>query len=131
MAIKSMTLLKGATITPTGGTAQTFVPDGVEVPGGVHVADGGQPDFRLREHTTYRTRNPRLVNGKYVKAKRWISHVIPCTGEDGNIDFVVIRNEIEFPPHFTAADLVDARKKGAQLYIDADLDSYYSIGDLS
>jgi len=84
MAIKSMTLLTGATITPTGGTAQTFVPDGVSIPGGVHVADGGQPDFRLREHTTYRTRNPRLVNGKYVKAKRWVSHVIPCTDSDGN-----------------------------------------------
>lgn len=131
MAIKRMTLLKGATITSTGGNAQTFVPDGVVIPGGVHVADGDQLDFRLREHTTYRTRNPRLVNGKYVKAKRWISHVIPCTDEEGKIDFVVIRNEIEFPPHFSAADLMDARKKGAQLYIDADLDSYFSIGDLS
>lgn len=131
MAIKSMTLLTGATITPTGGTAQTFVPDGVDIPGGVHVADGGQPDFRLREHTAYRTRNPRLVNGKYVKAKRWITHVIPVADVNGNIDFVVIRNEIEYPPYLSAAGLVDARKKGAQLYIDADLDSYYSIGDLS
>lgn len=131
MGIQNMTLLDGATVSATGGTTQTFTPDGVTVPNGIHVADAANADFKTRENVTFRTRNPQLVNGVYTKAKRWVTFTVPQVLGNGTIVFNLVRIEVEYHPDMASADFLDMLKKGAQLFIDADLTTFWSAGNLS
>lgn len=131
MGIQTMTLLSGATISATGGTSVNFVPDGVVIPSGVHVADSGNPDFKTRKNVTFRTRNPALVNGMYTKAKRSVTYVAPMVTTAGEIVFNLVRIEVEHHPDLAAADLLELQKAGSQLLFDADLTTFWSIGSLA
>lgn len=130
MGITNATLLSGATINVSGGTAKTFNSDGFVVPNGIHVVDIGDADYRTRMNLTLKNRNPVLVNGKFSKAKRWMTTVKPQVEADGSISFNVIRSEIEFSTTFPAADYTDLLKMHAQMFVDADFSSFLTIGSL-
>lgn len=131
MGIQNATLLAGATISVSGGTAKTFNPDGFAVPNGIHVVDIGDADYRTRLNITAKNRNPVLVNGKFSKAKRWLTLVKPQVEADGSISFNVIRTEIEFTTTLPAADYTDLLKMNAQLFTDSDFTSFLTIGSLA
>lgn len=131
MGIQNMTLLSGATVSATGGTTVNFAPDGVSVPNGVHVADSANADFKTRANVTLRTRNPQLVNGVFTKNKRWVTYVAPQVLSSGDIVFNLVRVEVEFHPDLAAADLTEMLKRGAQVMIDSDLATFWSMGSLS
>lgn len=131
MGIQNMTLLDGATVSATGGTAKTFTPDGVTVPNGIHVADAANADFKTRENIVFRTKNPALVNGEYTKGKRWVTYVIPMVLTSGAIVFNLVRVEVEVHPDMPSAAFVDMLKKASQLFIDSDMTTFWSAGSLS
>lgn len=131
MGIQNMTLLDGATVSATGGTTQTFTPDGVTVPNGIHVADAANADFKTRENIVFRTKNPALVNGEYSKGKRWVTFVVPQVLTSGTIVFNLVRIEVEVHPDMASADFTDMLKKAAQLFVDTDLATFWSAGSLS
>lgn len=131
MGIINATLLTGATISVTGGTAKTFNSDGFAVPNGIHIVDIGDADYRTRMNITLKNRNPVLVNGKFSKAKRWMTTVKPQIEADGTISFNVIRTEIESTTTFPAADFTDLCKMHAQMFVDADFASFLTIGSLA
>jgi hypothetical protein len=131
MSLENIGLLTGGTIDVTGGTAQSFSPDGVDIVNGIHLADAAETDYALRESLTFRTRNPQLVNGVYGKAKRWATYTSPMVTAAGTNVFNVCRIELEVHPELSLVDEVIFREKAAQLLFDADADAFWSSGSLA
>lgn len=116
----------------TGGTDQTFTPDGVAIPNGLHLADAATADFRVRPSVTLKTRNPQYNTGTgFTKGKRWASLTCPITLASGETAYNVFRVEVEIHPESTVAQEKDVRMRGAQLLFDADLDSFWTSGSLA
>lgn len=131
MGAQNATLLIGATITPTGGTVQTFTPDGVFIQNGVHLADAGDASYITRNSITLRTKNPTLTGGVYSKGKRWATLTVPKVLLDGTTAFNIVRIELEVHPETSAGDSTELLKKGAQLFIDTDLAAFWATGSLA
>lgn len=131
MGVQNTTLLSGATVAATGGTAQNFTPDGVFIQNGIHVADAGNASFITRESIAFRTKNPVLVNGVYTKGKRWITLTVPRVLASGQTAFDLVRIEIEIHPETSAADAAIMFGKASQLFFDTDVASFLSTGSLA
>lgn len=132
MSLDGMSILKDPTSASwTGGTPVTFENDGSDVNGGITVCDTSQPDFRLRETLTAKSRKPvRQSDGSYSKGRRFLSHTVPFTLADGTISLQKVRIEYELHPEAVAdaTFLHDLRHKQAQLQVDADLDKFFQLG---
>lgn len=134
MSAQSVTLREdaaAANITVAAGTDATFTPDGVEVPSGLHLADAGTADFRVRPKISIKTRNPQLNNGSFSKGKRWFTLTIPRLLADGTYVNDVVRVEQEAHPETSASDAEAHRLMAAQAMFDSDLSSFWSTGSLS
>ena len=134
MSANSLTLQTDAATTDisvVAGTDVTFTPDGVTVPNGLHLADAGVADFRVRPSITLKTRNPQLRNGVFTKAKRWITITQPRILADLTISYDVVRIEIEQHPESTAAQNDSLVAAACQTLFDADLASFRSSGSLA
>lgn len=133
MALKNMSLLAGATITASGGSAQAFTDDGLQIPNGVHLIVPADTDFVTRRQATAKYRAP-AYDAKalaWSKDKKSISYTKPIILASGAISFCVLRIERECHPEMAAADAVEMNKIGAQLLTDPDLDNYWANGSLS
>jgi hypothetical protein len=118
-------------MTPTGGSDKTFTNDGVVIPSGIHIANAGQADFRIREHVAIRNRNPSLNgNGAWSRDRKAITYTVPKLLADGTYVNNVIRIEREVHPESTAAEALDLNMVGAQLLTDADFTAYWTSGSL-
>jgi hypothetical protein len=130
MTLASCIVKTGSTaMTPTGGSDQTFTPDGQTVANGVHVHDAAQADFRVRDNITFKNKNPTLNgDGTYSKAKRSALLVMPRLLASGLVVFNLARLELEVHPEMVAAVELDLRMKAAQLFGDTDLTLFWSTG---
>jgi len=133
MGATAVTLKKDATgFTVTGGTDLLYTPDGVQVPGGLHLAASYVTSFAVRPNITLRTKNPVLDStGVYSKGKRWINVVIPKTLASGKTVFNLVRIETEIHPESTAAETADLINQAAQTLFDSDLSSFIATGSLA
>lgn len=132
MGIKTMSLLSGATLSATGGTALAFTDDGVSVNGGVHLVVPATADYRVRESATVKYRAPVLqMDGTYLRDKKSISYNVPLILASGKIVNNVIRVEREVHPELSAANATALNKIAAQLLFDTDLDNFWAAGSLS
>jgi hypothetical protein len=135
MGLTNAAIMTGATactITPTGGTTQTFSPDGLDVTNGLHIADVGQSDVRLQRTITVRNRRPTLQpSGKWSKWKRFITIITPYLKADGTIVNNYERIEREFDPETPAAVVLSNRYVAAQALVDSDFDGFHNSGSLS
>jgi hypothetical protein len=117
--------------TVAAGTNATYTPDGVDIPNGLHLADAGETDFRVRSNITLKTRNPQLVNGIFTKGKRWATFVQPKILADDSIVYNVVRIEVEAHPECSTTEVEALVSSGAQLLVDADFTSFLLTGSLS
>lgn len=133
MGLKNMSLLAGATISASGGTAQVFADDGVTIQNGVHLVVPADSDYQTRRQATCKYRAPALdaKTGQYGKDKKQISYAVPIVLESGAVSFNTIRIEREVHPSFSAANCIELNKIGAQLLTDPDLDNFWGAGSLS
>lgn len=132
MGLKNLSILTGATLSATGGTAKVFADDGVTIQNGVHTMVPATADYRVRESATYKFRPPQLlVDGTYTRDKKGVSLNIPYILASGKVVNNVIRIEREVHPEWAAANAVDLNKMAAQLLFDSDTDSFWSAGSLS
>lgn len=133
MGLKNMSLMTGATVSATGGSALSFVDTGVSVPNGISVTVPADADYQTRRGATIKYRPPVVdkTTGEYGKDKKSISLVKPAVLASGRVVFNTIRIEREVHPSLSAADATDLNKLGAQLLTDADLDNFWSAGSLS
>lgn len=133
MSIAALSIADSATsIAVTGGTAQVFSPDGVEVANGQHVAAAAVTDFRVRPHATFINKVPqRRGDGTYSYGTREIRFTEPYLHTDGKVYFVNYTVVCRYAPEVPAANQKNARFKTAQLLFDSDLESYNTAGDLT
>lgn len=131
MGLKNMSIVTGATIAVTGGTAKAFVDTGVSVPGGVNVVVPATA-ASVRESATFRFRPSQLLtDGSLTRKKETVSLTIPKLLASGKIVNNTLRIERDIHPESTAAESVDLNKLGAQLLVDTDTDNFWSVGSLS
>lgn len=132
MPLKSMSILSGAAIAVTGGSAKSFMDDGVSVPNGVHIVCPGTTDARIRENATFKVRPAALLaDGTYQRRKDVVSITFPQLLASGKVVNNVYRIERDIHPELADAVATDQRKMAAQLLVDADLDNFWLVGSLS
>lgn len=132
MALKNMSIVTGATVSVTGGTAVVFTDDGVSIPNGIHLVVPADVNYAVRRSATVKYRPPALdKEGIYSRDKKYISLTVPMTLASGKIVNNVIRVEREVHPEFAAASATDLNKLAAQLLIDSDADNFWNAGSLS
>lgn len=132
MGLKNLSIVSGAAIAVTGGSAKAFIDDGVTVPNGVHVVCPATVDARVREHATFKVR-PAVVlpDGTFQRRKDVVSITFPQLLASGKVVNNVIRVERDVHPELAAAEAVNQLKMAAQLLIDSDLDNFWLVGSMS
>lgn len=133
MGLKTMSLLAGATVAASGGSAQVFADDGVTINNGLHLIVPADTDYQTRRQATVKYRQPTLdpKTGSYGKDKKSISYTKPTVLSDGRVVFNTIRIEREVHPTLSAADADELNKIAAQLLTDSDAASFWATGSLS
>lgn len=132
MTMKNMSLLSGATVASTGGTALVFSDNGVTIPNGVQLVVPADPALATRRSVTARVRAPALGrDGVYGKDKKVMSFNVPLTLANGKIVNNVIRVEREVHPELPDADAAELNKIGAQLLTDSDTTAFWTVGSTS
>lgn len=130
MSIENLTLLTGPTVSITGGTTQTFAPDGAVVNRGVSVSDVSEADIRTRDVCVFKNTNGQLQNdGTWSKDRRSAKFVSPSLLPDGvTQDFPYFEITLVKSPLHSAAKLAAMKEKAIQLINDADLANFWSVG---
>lgn len=133
MALKNMSILDGATIAASAGTALVFADDGVTIANGVHLIVPADADYQTRRSLTVKYR-PSTIDPKtnsYGKDKKSMTLAEPVVLTDGRVVFNTLRIEREMHPSVSAANCVNFNKIGAQLLTDTDTDSFWANGSLT
>lgn len=133
MGLKTMSLLSGATLSASGGTALAFAENGATIANGLQLIVPGDTDYATRRYVTIKSRQPTLnpKTGSYGKDKKSMSLTLPCILTDGSVVFNVIRIEREVHPSVSAANVLELNKVAAQFLIDADCTDFWATGSLS
>lgn len=130
MPIKTASILVGATVSATGGTALAFTTDAQTVPNGVHVVDAAATDFRTATQITARNFKIPSVDkdGVYSKGRKGMTLVKPKILASGKTVFPLGRVEIEDHPEMTQAEKDELRLETAQMLIDSDFVTFWRVG---
>lgn len=133
MGIKTISLLTGATLAASGGSALAFADDGQSIPNGVHLVVPGDADYQTRRQATIKYRPPTLDarTGVFGKDKKTVCLVQPKVLTSGQVVFNTVRIEREVHPSTSAAEALDLLQVGAQFAFDADAEAFWSAGSIS
>lgn len=133
MGLKTMSLLAGATVAASGGTALAFAEDGVSITNGVHLMVPADADYQTRRMVTAKHKPPTIdtKTGVYSKDKKSISLTLPQVLPSGVVVFNVIRIEREVHPSLATASALELTKLGAQLLVDDNVVDFWATGSLS
>lgn len=133
MGLQNATVLDGATISATGGSAKTLSVDGIPVTNGIHLSDFSVADLRTRPNVTAKNR-PAAYNkstAKWTKGKREIVLTFPKILADGSIDYPLVRIDIEDHPECTDAELTKMFVWASQVFSDPDFTNFIKYGSLA
>lgn len=132
MSIENASILVGPTISVTGGTAQSFSPDGTNVSRGVQISDSSEADIRTRDLLVFKNTNGQLQSdGKWSKDKRSCKVVCPDLLPDGvTQDFPFIEINLVKSPLHSAAKLVALKEKAIQVLNDTDFTGFWTSGSI-
>lgn len=122
MPLANATILSGATLAATGGTAKTYSTAGEFIPNGRKMVDLSEKDARVRPSITC-VNKPATLNsqtGQYSKGKRVFKLVKPKVLASGKIIFPLFEARIEDHPEMTQAEVDALLTEGAQMCFDAD-----------
>lgn len=125
MALRNATILTGATISATGGTASTLKATGLVVTGGVQVCDFGVADIRLRPTITFKSRPAQLQrDGSWSKQKVDYTIRQPKLLADGSTVVNFASGTISVHPETTDAELTKLISWNCQINFDADFTDF-------
>lgn len=132
MGLVNSTLLAGATITATGGTAHTFTDDGGEVAHGKHLIDASVTDYKTRPTMVAKVRQPVYTRAtkSFSKGRKALTVTMPFVDVNGEIQYPLVRCELEDHPDMTDAQYNSLLQYGAQLFFDADTVPFFKTGTL-
>lgn len=116
MAIRNGSILTGATIAATGGTASTLKSTGLDVPGGVQVTDFSVADMRLRPTITFKSRPATLQrDGSWSKQKVDYTIRMPKVLADLSVTVNYASGTISVHPESTDAEITKLCAWNAQI----------------
>lgn len=133
MGLRTMSILTAdATIALTGGTAESYVEDGVEIKNGVHLVNTADSDYATRRQITVKNRPPVLdaKTGAYGKDRKSVTLTRPITS-NGTIYFELIRIEREVHPTSIPENVAALNHQGVQLLTDPDMAAFWQFGSLA
>lgn len=131
MSLTNASVLSGATITPSGGSALPFASLGIRNNTNVLYATG-DADLRTRRSIVCSVKEPKVSTGApngYTQARATMIFKSPLTLDNGNVTVNTVRVEIAYDVETSAAEVTELSVIGAQLLADADFSSL--ISDLS
>lgn len=133
MGLKSLSLLAGATVAASGGSALAFAEDGVSIPNGLHLIVPSDTNFVTRRSLTakYRPATYDQKTAKFSKDKKVLTITMPYLNTDGSVAYSILRIERELYPLESTANATELLKLGAQLMIDTDAAQFWETGSLS
>lgn len=136
MPLQNASILNGATVSASGGTAVTLTTDGQKVNNGIHLINAANTDFRTRQNVSVRTIQPTLGStGMWSKGKKQMSLVHPkvlASGISAGVqEFPYFRLELGDHPEMTQGEIDALRVWAAQLIIDPDFDAFWRTGSQS
>jgi hypothetical protein len=132
MGLNNLSLLAGATVQASGGSALALTSDGQTVTNGLHLIVPADADYQTRRNATVKFRPPTLdpKTNVYGKDKKSITFVKPMVTAAGRVVFNTIRLEREVHPELSAAEAAELCKIGAQLLSDDDVAAFWATGSL-
>lgn len=133
MPLNGSTILDGATVSASGGSAKTFTVTGQKVNGGVFLIDASVTDYRTRPTMTAVSSQPTLMNdGKsFTKGKSTLCIAFPFSDAQGVQQYPCLRITLESHPEMSTANLAKLKNYAAQSLIDADFTSFWDTGSLA
>jgi len=135
MGVHNAAILVGGTVSTTGGTSTSFVPNGADVKGGVQVVDSANTNAVTRASITFRTIKAAVldtVTGLFTgKSKRQAQLVRPKVLASGRVVFPLVRVELELHPEMTDAEITALMSEGAQLLADSDFTAFWKLGSVA
>lgn len=132
MGLQNAVVNLGATVTPAGGVATTFGPDGTVVARGVSISDVSEPDIRTRDSYICKNTNGTLQPDgvTWSNHKRELKFVSPDV-IDGKTLFPWGSVTIVINPMFDAAKLAHIKSGLVQALIDADFSNFFATGSVA
>lgn len=132
MGLKTLSLLSGATISASGGTALVFATNGKTIADGLQLVIPADADYQTRRMLTAKVKQPSInpKTGAYGKDKKSLCLAKPKVLPTGEVIYETIRCEREMHPSSSAAECAEMNKLGAQLFSDSDLDAYWANGSM-
>jgi len=134
MGLKNMSILWGATITPSAGTAMVFADDGTTVQNGVRLVVPATADYRVRESATFKYKAP-TVDPKlalYSRDSKEVVITIPMVTASGRIEFNTLRITRQVHPEYSAANCTNLNKLACQILAgDTDTDNFWAAGSMT
>lgn len=134
MALKNMSLLTGATVAASGGSALAFADVANAIPNGVQLVVPADADYQTRRSSVFKYRAPTVdpKTGAYSKDSKSVTYVKPTVNAvTGKINFNLVRIIREVHPSLTAAECADLNKVAAQMLTDSDTDAFWATGSVS
>lgn len=136
MAIQNGTVLSGAALAATGGTAKTLTLTAQKVNNGINVKDMSVADARYRPSWSFSS-TPSVYDSKtglWSKANKTASLSIPysvtiLTGQI--VQFPVIRVELRDFPDMTTAQITEHLNLMSQCLFDVDFTQFWINGAIS
>lgn len=132
MPINGATLNEGATIAPSGGTAKTYIADGLQVNNGIHVVDTSVTDARVRPGLTAKSIPARIgANGEWSNDKRELVITRPKVLANGAQRFPNVRITLTVHPESTQAEIDMLTNLASQALVDADFTNLWRVGTIA
>lgn len=134
MSLINASVLSGATITPSGGTALTFTGTGI-VGGSTHtlICDDDD-DFRTRRSIVCTTKQPKVSVGApngLTQARSKALFKFPKILDNLNLTVETVSIEVAFDSESTAAEVQANMKIACQALIDSDFSDFFTRGNLT
>lgn len=133
MPLSSASILSGATITPSGGTALAFGSEGIVNNTNLIYATA-DTDYRTRKEMACTVKKPKPLttapNG-YSQSRNKIVIRVPLTLANGLVTSQTLLIEQSVDVESTAAVNLELRKLAAQALIDADYTAFWDSSSLA
>jgi len=128
MPLSSASVLSGATLTPSGGSAISFVSAGIR--NEVNTLNcSNDADLRTRRQIVCSTREPRPSEGApngYTQARATAFLKFPLELENGNVTINTVRIEVAYDVETSASELTEYKVIAAQVLNDSDFSALFS-----
>lgn len=129
--LKNATILTGATISATGGTASTLTLAPHVVARGFRIHDLSVTDARIRPFIEVKVRPAALrSNGTWQRQIAEYKVVMPKLLANGTIDYPLFAGRLEVHPEMSDAEIVKLITWPAQFHFDTDFTNFMKYGSM-